>query len=130
MEGNFQRWEQANSLCFKMWNAKISIKQNLHWSRHFERCMGMPQKITMCIYPAYVEKKSTSNFSLWRIILLPWKGANKDLRNYHFITLISNLYKLFSKILPKQLANTLDKINHTNRQFWESLTQKYNIYKQ
>ena len=42
------------------------------------------------------------------IILIHKKGSRNDLNNYRPITLMSNLYKLFSKIIVRRLTKTLD----------------------
>ena len=54
------------------------------------------------------EKKVPESFGVGIVILLYKKGDNKELGNYRPITLLSVIYKLFSKILTNRLTKTLD----------------------
>lgn len=53
------------------------------------------------IFPWCIQKKLPENFNHGTIIILykKKKGDNKDLDSYHAVTLLSNIYKSFSKIL-------------------------------
>ena len=65
-----------------------------------------------CILQTEVIPKQWQSSS---IILLHKKGPRDDLSNYRSISLISNLYKLFSKVITRRLTRILDK-NQPNEQ--------------
>ncbi len=44
------------------------------------------------------------------------KGNIKDIKNYGPICLLSNMYKLFTKIITHRLEKKQDKINLENKQ--------------
>ena len=56
-----------------------------------------------------------SQWKTSKIILLHKKGAKDELNNYRPISLISNLYKVFSKIITRRITKTLDQ-NQPNEQ--------------
>ena len=64
----------------------------------------LAQLFTRCLK----EKKVPESFGVGIVILLYKKGDSKELGNYRPITLLSVIYKLFSKIITNRLTKTLD----------------------
>ena len=56
----------------------------------------------------YKEKKIPEKWKESKLILIHKKGDNRSLKNYRPISLLSNMYKLFTKILTHRLQKQLD----------------------
>ena len=65
---------------------------------------AIAQLFTQCLQERKVPKK----FCLGIVTLLHKKGDKQNLANYRPITLLPNIYKLFTKILTNRLTDTLD----------------------
>ena len=66
------------------------------------------QKLAQLFTKCLKEKKVPESFGVGIVILLYKKGDNKELGNYRPITLLSVIYKVFSKIITNRLTQTLD----------------------
>ena len=55
------------------------------------------------------ETKIPKSWKSSKMVLIHKKGDNKDLKNYRPISLLSNVYKVFTKILTPRLTRALDK---------------------
>ena len=59
---------------------------------------------TMCLQ----ENRTPKDWKTSNMILIHKKGDNRNLKNYRPISLLSNVYKLFTKIMTKRLEKQLD----------------------
>lgn len=69
--------------------------------------MYMQSLFNKCLLEQKIPQK-WNNVNL--ILIYKGKGKKEDIKNYRPISLLSNIYKIFTKVLTVRLTNALDKL--------------------
>ena len=69
---------------------------------------SLDQQLAILYIKCWNEKKIPKSWKSSKLVFIHKKGDNKDLKNYRPISLLSNTYKVFTKILTLRLTRVLD----------------------
>ena len=69
---------------------------------------SLDQQLASLYTKCLKENKIPKSWKSSKMVLIHKKGDNKDLKNYRPISLLSNIYKVFTKILTLRLTRVLD----------------------
>ena len=90
------------STCFSRRSSYLVLP--VHWARVRHGLDILDKLYTKCIS----ERRIPTTWTNAKIVIIFKKGNQKDIKNYRLICLLSNIYKLFTKILTARLERILD----------------------